>query len=133
MGTIFTMNKDGTGFSVIRNLAGLDGRSPSASLLRQSNGVFYGTTYAGGGLNLGAVFQLLPPQTPDMISVALVSGTAQVNFSGMGGYQYSVLRSADLSTWTSVGTITMPSVGLWTNSDNAPLPGAGFYRAAWVP
>jgi hypothetical protein len=76
---------------------------------------------------------LLPPQTPDMISVALVSGTAQVSFSGMGGYHYSVLRSADLSTWTSVGTITMPSVGLWTNSDNAPLSEAGFYRAAWVP
>ena len=132
-GTIFTMNKDGTGYSVIRNLSGLDGRSPSARLVRQSNGVFYGTTYAGGGLNSGVVFQLLPPQTPDMISVALVSGTAQVSFSGVAGYQYSVLRSADLSTWTSVSTTTMPSVGLWTNSDNAPLPGAGFYRAAWVP
>ena len=57
--------------------------------------MFYGTTFLGGGVNFGVVFQLLPPQTPDMISLALVAESAQVSFSGVGGYQYLVSRSPD--------------------------------------
>jgi len=133
LGTIFTLKKDGAGFSVIRSFIGPEGRSPSARLLKQSNGVFYGTTFLGGGVNFGVVFQLLPPQTPDMISLSLVADGAQVSFSGVGGYQYSVLRSPDLNNWTVLSNITMPSIGFFTNVDAAFLPVAGFYRAAWVP
>jgi len=133
LGTMFTLKKDGTGFSVIRSFIGPEGRSPSARLAKQSNGVFYGTTFLGGGVNFGVVFQLLPPQTPDMISLALVADSAQVSFSGVGGYQYSVLRSPDLNNWTVLSNITMPSIGFFTNVDAALLPGTGFYRAAWLP
>ena len=60
------------------------------------------------------------------------AGRGQVSFSGVSGYHYAVLRSADLRTWTFRSTIAMPSVGLCTTSDNGPLPGAGDHRAAWV-
>jgi hypothetical protein len=51
----------------------------------------------------------------------------------MGGFDYQLMRSPDLSNWVTIATITMPPVGVYTNLDN-PLPGTqAYYRAAWKP
>lgn len=131
-GIIYKMNHDGTGFAVVRQLSGTGGGSPSAQLV-QRNSVFYGESFGGGDLDQGVVFRLFPPQTPDMIAATFKDGTAQVMFTGMSGYNYSLSRSMDLSVWTVLGTNVMPSEGFYTNIDNTPGAGAGFYRAAWVP
>src|SRR6266436_4388479 len=49
-GTIFTLNKDGSNYSVLYRFSnsGTGGRSPRAGLLKASNGVFLGTTSNGG-------------------------------------------------------------------------------------
>jgi len=59
-GTVFKMNADGTGYTVLRNFRGAvesDGQSPSAGLLLSGN-TLYGTTRSGGTSNEGTVFKL---------------------------------------------------------------------------
>lgn len=59
-GTVFKLNRDGAGYSVLWNFAGTngDGGQPSAGLIRATNGALYGTTYGGGSSNFGTVFRL---------------------------------------------------------------------------
>jgi len=57
MGLVFRLNTNGTGYTVLINLAGSLGQTPLAQLLQASDGALYGTTYAGGSGN-GVVFRL---------------------------------------------------------------------------
>jgi uncharacterized repeat protein (TIGR03803 family) len=81
-GTIFTVNKDGTGYNILRNLDGSnDGGSPTAGLFVGSDGLLYGTARNGGpGFN-GTVFKLNHDGT---------GFTVVRSFNGMAGDGYSV-------------------------------------------
>jgi uncharacterized repeat protein (TIGR03803 family) len=61
-GTIFRLNKDGTGYEILRYLTGNlkngDAYRPTASLLNASDGIIYGTTQFGGSSDQGTVFSL---------------------------------------------------------------------------
>jgi uncharacterized repeat protein (TIGR03803 family) len=135
LGTLFQLIKDGSGYRLLHSFSnsGGDGQRPQAGLTKSSAGAFYGTTSGGGDFDLGTVFRLFPPQTPDVIGVNVADGAAQVSFAGESGYQYQVLRSTDLSNWSLLATITMPPAGVYTNADNSPPIPAAYYRAAWVP
>ncbi|MEI8045677.1 MAG: choice-of-anchor tandem repeat GloVer-containing protein, partial [Verrucomicrobiota bacterium] len=56
-GTVFKLNPDGTGFTVLHSFTNGDGSAPRGELLR-SGSALYGTTYAGGGGGSGTVFRL---------------------------------------------------------------------------
>lgn len=56
-GTVFSLQTDGTGFTVLKHFSGSDGKAPFAELTVSDN-VLYGTTAAGGVSNKGAVFRL---------------------------------------------------------------------------
>jgi uncharacterized repeat protein (TIGR03803 family) len=57
-GTVFGINADGTGQTILRNFAGgADGDSPYGSLM-QAGGTFYGTTSGGGITNAGTIFAM---------------------------------------------------------------------------
>src|SRR5207247_5521537 len=62
-GTVFKVNTDGTGFSVVKSFTGWDGANPQAALVL-SDSTLYGTTYSGGGsgypdtLGNGTVFKV---------------------------------------------------------------------------
>ena len=58
-GTLFKMNTDGTGFTVLRSFGGSpgDGRYP-ATVLAVSAGVLYGTTVTGGWSTDGTLFMI---------------------------------------------------------------------------
>jgi uncharacterized repeat protein (TIGR03803 family) len=58
-GVVFKINPQGVE-TVLHNFLGIDGNGPEAPLLRDSAGNLYGTTIAGGHLNLGVVFKLSP-------------------------------------------------------------------------
>jgi uncharacterized repeat protein (TIGR03803 family) len=134
-GAIFKLAQTGANYSVWRSFlsSGGDGQNPRGGLVLGSDGAFYGTTWDGGQAGVGTVFQIYPPETPDMLGAVVIGATAQVRFSGVSGYQYQVLRSTNLVDWAGLGTITMPASGVGTNVDlAAPVTGA-FYRAAWVP
>jgi uncharacterized repeat protein (TIGR03803 family) len=54
---VFKVNTDGTVFAVLKSFTGYgDGSGPSDLVL--SGGTLYGTTFAGGNLNVGTVFRI---------------------------------------------------------------------------
>ncbi len=59
-GTIFTIATNGTGFAVLRQIAGYDGSHPTDALVLGSNGILYGTMPNGGdsGSDYGTIFQI---------------------------------------------------------------------------
>jgi uncharacterized repeat protein (TIGR03803 family) len=61
-GTVFKLNADGTGYTVVHNFGSIanDGANPSAALVQASDGALYGTTSAGGSSGAGTVFKLNP-------------------------------------------------------------------------
>ena len=61
VGTVFKLNQDGSGYSVLHSFvgfAGPQGSFPFAALVLGSDGVLYGTTYFGGANGLGVLFKL---------------------------------------------------------------------------
>jgi uncharacterized repeat protein (TIGR03803 family) len=134
-GAIFKLIPASTNYSVWRSFlsSGGDGRNPRGGLVLGGDGAFYGTTWSGGQSAVGTVFQIHPPETPDMLGVTVAATTAQVRFAGVSGYQYQVLRSTNLVNWVAVGTAAMPASGVCTNVDSAAPVARAFYRAAWVP
>ena len=59
-------------------------------------------------------------------SVVYTNGTAIVSAAGIPGLQYNLLRSTDLVTWTNLATVTAPSAGVFTYTDN-PAPSTNAY------
>src|SRR5439155_549315 len=59
-GTVFRLNKDGSGYGIIYNFAGPpeDGALPFAGVVVGSDGALYGTTFQGGNFYSGSVFKL---------------------------------------------------------------------------
>lgn len=128
-GTIFKLNKDGSGYTVLRIFdmtAG--GYGPEGGFLKGPDGVFYGTT-AYGGPGAGCVFALSQlPLPPRALSIAVSGGTNVVQFTGTSSIQYDVQRSADLRTWSPLGTFTAPLNGLIDYTDPGPPQPAAYYR-----
>ena len=93
-GTVFKVNKDGSGYTVLHRFPGMsgDGLEPWAGLAEGRDGALYGTTLQGGTKNAGTVFKL--------------------NKDGSG---YAVLRSF-FATETDGAT---PMAGLLAGSDGA--------------
>src|SRR6266542_3018846 len=62
VGTVFKLNKEGSGYTILWNFtpANQGGSSPHAGLVKGSDEAFYGTCYSGGDLGSGVVFRLAP-------------------------------------------------------------------------
>ena len=59
LGTVYSLHKDGTGYSVVYNFLGDgNGGDPFAGLVQGAQGGLYGTTRFGGGADLGTAFRL---------------------------------------------------------------------------
>jgi len=60
-GTVYKLNPDGTGFTVLKHFAGsTDGASPLAGLMQGSDGALYGTASGGGSGGSGTLYKLNP-------------------------------------------------------------------------
>jgi uncharacterized repeat protein (TIGR03803 family) len=57
-GTVFKLETDGSGFTVLKEFAGSDGAGPGPGGLVVSGTTLYGTTGSGGSSNCGTVFKL---------------------------------------------------------------------------
>jgi uncharacterized repeat protein (TIGR03803 family) len=57
-GTVFKLNPDGTGFTVLHEFDGTTGANPYAGLVQGGDGALYGTATQGGSGGYGTVFKL---------------------------------------------------------------------------
>src|SRR5579885_2290044 len=58
-GTVFALNTDGTGFTVLHSFSdGDDGGHPQAALIQSGDGRLYGTAVTGGAIDRGTVFSM---------------------------------------------------------------------------
>jgi uncharacterized repeat protein (TIGR03803 family) len=59
-GTVFRINKDGTGYAILRTLgnSGTDGSLPLARVIEASDGFLYGTTWQGVTNRFGTIFRI---------------------------------------------------------------------------
>jgi uncharacterized repeat protein (TIGR03803 family) len=107
-GTVFCLNKDGTGFTVLHRFGTLtnDGQMPSGALLEdKTNRVLYGTTEYGGGLsNAGTIFRLNEDGSNFCIVKSFTGGT-----SDGGNPQAGLLKASDGELY---GTASVGSGGL---------------------
>ena len=131
-GTIYKINKDGSGYAILRSFAGYttgDGGTPKCTLLQETNGVFYGTTEDGGDSDGGCVFALSSaPLPPRIVSLSISNGSTVVQFRATSAVQYEVQRSADLSSWSVVSTLTSPTNSEFSFSEVYSPASAAFYR-----
>ena len=89
LGTVFTLNKDGSSYAVLFNFAGTNGQNPQAGLLEGSDHLLYGTTSFRGTNSYGTVFQLDKTGT----NYALLHNFYGTNADGW--YPQSVLIEGD--------------------------------------
>jgi uncharacterized repeat protein (TIGR03803 family) len=109
VGTVFAVNTDGTGFTVLHTFNGLDGGTPESALLLAGN-TLYGTTVGGGTDDAGTIFVITLPSIPaiDPNSMVVAGGQLQFVVNGLtpGAIVY-VQASSDLSptgAWSNVTT-----------------------------
>jgi uncharacterized repeat protein (TIGR03803 family) len=91
-GTVFTLNKDGTGYAVLKNFGefGGDGVQPYGSVIEASDRALYGTTYWGGLNGLGAVYTM----NKDGTGYAVLLSFGGESFDGTNPYS-AVMEGSD--------------------------------------
>ena len=100
-GTVFKINTDGTGYTVLNNFSNSGGANPAASLTLSSN-VFYGTAGSGGTMGYGAVFKVNTDGT---------GFTVLQNFSASGlNYGTDPVASLTLSGNVLYGTTSLGGI-----------------------
>lgn len=100
-GTLFAINTNGTGFTVLQSFAGGDGgANPYGGLIFSSN-VLYGTTVNGGSYSLGTVFAFNVGTTNFAVLHAFTGGN-----DGANPYDGLVLSGNTLYGTTSSGGST---------------------------
>jgi uncharacterized repeat protein (TIGR03803 family) len=127
-GGIFKVNKDGTGYAVLRYFSGNsgDGDSPYMTLCLGGSNIFYGTTQYGGQSGGGCVFELsATPVRPWALALSMSGSSSVIQFNGTASAQYVIERSINLASWTNLVSVTPPGHGTtrFTN-DSPPQPGA---------
>jgi len=130
-GTVFKLNKDGSGFEILKHFTGTggDGNIANNGLLLGSDGVLYGMTFIGGDFNRGCTFAIsTAPLPPRVLSFSTYATSNVVQCAGTSAIQYDVQRSTNLMSWSLMGTLTAPVNGRFSYSDPDPPQPAAFYR-----
>ena len=80
-GTVFQVNTDGTGYTVLKNFTRSDGAQPLAGLTLAGR-VLYGATIAGGSLDQGVLFSLtLPPLAAVPLNITPIPGSVVLSWT----------------------------------------------------
>lgn len=127
-GTIFSINTNGSNFTVLYSfMGGADGGSPWGGLTL-SGCTFYGTTSGGYGGSTGVIYSFA--LVPGIASWNLVGTNLVLNATnGVANCSYTVLTSTNLALplnqWTPLATNTLTQAGNFTfNLPNAIAPSA---------
>jgi uncharacterized repeat protein (TIGR03803 family) len=132
-GTLYRVNKDGSGYSVLANFGGAWGVYPRGGLTRGPDGALYGTTDQGGQMGFGTVFRY-GPAFGDIAALQIISQVPTITAVGLPGTNYLLQRTVDLgsaSSWTTIASTNAPGNGVLSIPDPSTLagaPGSAFYR-----
>lgn len=135
-GTVFSLNKDGSGYGVLHHLGGAadDGRLPLAGLIQGRDGALYGTTSEGGALGFGTLFRLSWPLV--ITRYERSGGNALLDWSGVPNWPYRIQTRTNLTeaadAWVYLGGTnftTVDGTASVTNAEPQTDP-ARFYRIA---
>ncbi|HWY75580.1 MAG TPA: choice-of-anchor tandem repeat GloVer-containing protein, partial [Verrucomicrobiae bacterium] len=135
-GTIFQINPDGSGYTVLVNFSSAIGANPFGGLIIGSDGAFYGTASAAGPLGRGSDFRLTGVGTGDgVLTPPKFTGGASWLISGHGtaNRTYTVQFATNLVppvVWTTLGQATADSLGNWQYTDSTNSR-ARFYRTSF--
>lgn len=134
-GTIWAVNADGTGFTVIYNFSATvngtnsDGVGPAAPLLLSGNRL-YGTALTGGNSGNGTVFSISLPSPPPQLTIAPDGyGGFFIAAQGSPNFTCQLQRAPTLSgPWTTSASQTADTNGLILFHDLFPPQNRAFYR-----
>jgi uncharacterized repeat protein (TIGR03803 family) len=138
MGTVFSLNKNGSGYSILRFFTGDngDGGVPRASLLEGSDGRLYGTTERGGLTGIvpygaGTIFRINLDGTGYEVVYRFSGGTdgsgPYGGFSeGPGGVLYGTTFSGGANNGGTVFKISKDGNGFTVLHDLTGLAGDGY-------
>jgi uncharacterized repeat protein (TIGR03803 family) len=132
-GTIFKMNTDGTGFTLMHSFAGgpADGRDPLGELLLSGSNL-YGTTYQGGTADVGTLFSIGIDGSGYNVMHSFLGGPTD----GSGPYNDLTLIGSTFYGTTTLGGVS--NDGTIFSFTPVPEPGtmalvsAAAAGAAWV-
>ena len=117
---------------------GFDGSQPESGLIQATNGIFYGTTYSGGGSGLGMVFSITGAGT--LSTVYNFGGSSDGEnpeagvIQGSDGFLYGTTSSGgpsgagtvfNLGVSGGLTTIHYLHRAAWTAETRKPGPGPG--------
>jgi uncharacterized repeat protein (TIGR03803 family) len=126
-GTLFAINKDGSGFTNLYSFTGGgDGANPQTDLILSGN-TLYGTTAAGGSSGNGTVFSFTLPRP--LLAIAR-SGTNVILTWAASLFSYTLQSSTNLvsqAVWNSVSPLPVVINGLDTVTNAVSVPPM-FYR-----
>ena len=107
-GTVFKLNPDGTGLTVLWNFTNpTDGGSPTAGLIQGTDGALYGVAYRGGSSDAGTVFKLNPDGTGFTVLKTLVPSATGANPFGslIQGTDGALYGTASYGGSSNAGTL----------------------------
>jgi uncharacterized repeat protein (TIGR03803 family) len=135
-GGIFKITPQGALTPLYLFTGGNDGSSSMAMLVQGIDGDFYGTTQFGGVDDDGVVFKINPlAAPPTLTSIAKVSGTIEITWSGLPGQSYQTQYATNLTqtNWSNLGGPVVATNGVGSQTDDAPVDPQRFYRVYLVP
>jgi len=106
-GTIFKVDTDGTGYSVVHDFNNTDGANPYESFVLHGSSLYGLATYGGStGADGGVIFKLAPLS---MASLAVGSGTVTFTDNGLaaGGYSTQGLAGGTLPSTVSIQNLVL--------------------------
>jgi uncharacterized repeat protein (TIGR03803 family) len=129
-GTIFRLNRDGTGYTVVQGfstnlVSSLDYVLELACAGK--DGALYMMQPYGGARGLGALFAFKPQ--PVMLPPILSGHVVLVPFTCMPGSVHQLQRAGTLAgPWLTLTNLVVPTNGVAKFTDLGPLQADGFYR-----
>ncbi len=135
-GTVFKVAADGT-ISSLLSFGRTNGANPYyATLVQDTDGSFYGTTYSGGVSNYGTVFRLsITPSPPAFQSVTHAGNTISFTWSALLGRSYQVQFTTNLTqtNWRALALPIAATNAIATASDTIGADRQRFYRVVLLP
>ena len=141
MGTVYQINTDGTGFSILHGCPyGGSGDSsdgggyPIARLLLAGN-TLYGTAGMNGLYGNGTVFSIQLPSPPVISIEAATNAVFSFSWNANVGVTYQVQYVSDPSSsnWTNLGEAIVATNAILSATDSISGNSQRFYRVVGLP